>query len=298
MPSKGKDQILDSAIVKVLSLAEGSYKVQSHGSSGFTSSSKLSANIDGKTKHFFIKTGPEGDMFKGEHASLNALHLIVPTICPASLAHGILTDSAGYFLLTEFMDVTVHHGGSGGSDQTLAQKLAKLHSTPAPVPDGYSQPMFGFPVTTFCGSTPQNNEYKSSWAEFYADNRLRGILKLVEANHGNDNELESLLGKIASEVVPKLLGDGHLGGSKGIQPVVVHGDLWSGNQSRGRIGESSAVEEVVFDPSSCYAHSEYEIGIMKMFGGFDGAFFDQYHKLLPKTESQDEYADRVDLYQL
>lgn len=182
--------------------------------------------------------------------------------------------------------------------QTLAQKLAKLHSTPAPVPDGYSQPVFGFPVSTFCGSTPQNNVYKSSWADFYADNRLRSIFKLIKANHGSDNELESSLERIVVEVVPKLLGDGHIGGSKSMRPVVVHGDLWSGNKARGRVGGSSVVEDVVFDPSSCYAHSEYEIGIMRMFGGFDGAFFTQYHKLLPKSEPQTEYEDRVDLYQL
>ncbi|KZV93157.1 Fructosamine kinase, partial [Exidia glandulosa HHB12029] len=75
-----------------------------------------------------------------------------------------------------------------------------------------------------------------------------------------------------------------------ITPVVVHGDLWSGNAS---VGSGQ-----VFDPSACYAHSEYELGIMKMFGGFGGQFMKEYHALVPKTEPVEEYDDRVTLYEL
>lgn len=100
--------------------------------------------------------------------------------------------------------------------------------------------------------------------------------------------------------MPRLLGDGHLkdGATGGpIVPVVVHGDLWSGNHGRGSIG-AERVEEVVYDPSSCYAHSEYELGIMKMFGGFGKGFHDEYHKLKPRDEPIEEFKDRVDLYEL
>lgn len=47
------------------------------------------------------------------------------------------------------------------------------------------------------------------------------------------------------------------------KPVIIHGDLWSGNVSTNK--ETGL--PVVFDPSSCYAHNEYELGICKMFGG-------------------------------
>lgn len=101
-----------------------------------------------------------------------------------------------------------------------------------------------------------------------------------------------------AETVPRLIGDKHLNGGKGVTPVVVHGDLWSGNKGRGRIGGQGAVEDVVFDPSACYAHSEYELGIMRMFGGFGGSFLEEYHQLWSKTEPVDEYGDRVNLYEL
>lgn len=260
-------------------------------------------------------------MFEGEHASLNAIHNAVPSLCPKSFAWGKL-EKGGFFLATEFLEFrggglsrTRAGGGGGsaskGSGMSLAQKLAKLHSTPAPTPEGYEKPQFGFPVTTCCGDTPQKNEYSSSWADFFANSRLLAILDRCEQNNGRDPELRRTVERTVQEVVPRLLGDGHLGGKDGITPVVVHGDLWSGNKSKGvfmRRGgteddndndnnTASATEDVVFDPSATYAHNEYDFGIMNMFGGFPSSFWREYHAVLPKTEPQDEYDDRVALYE-
>ncbi len=184
------------------------------------------------------------------------------------------------------------------SSLSLAQKLAKLHSSPAPVPQGLLRPAFGFPVMTCVGHTPQNNSWSRSWPKFFAENRLRPVCKLVEKNHGVDAQLTSLLNRIVQEVVPRLLGNGHLGGRKGVQPALVHGDLWSGNKARGRVGTKGGIEEVTFDAGSCYAHSEYDLGIMRMFGGFSAGFFNEYHRLIPKTEPKNEYDDRLALYEL
>ena len=105
---------------------------------------------DGTEKHFFMKTGKGKDaqvMFAGEHASLNAIHT-VPSLCPASFAHGHLEDAAGgAFLVTDFLDMSPKSFGSEkGSGMSLAAKLAKLHTTPAPTPEGFPKPVFGFPV--------------------------------------------------------------------------------------------------------------------------------------------------------
>ena len=80
-------------------------------------------------------------------------------------------------------------------------------------------------------------------------------------------------------------------------PVVVHGDLWSGNWGKGRIGEG-VEEDVVFDGSACYAHSEYEFGIMSMFGGVGEDFEREYQRLVPRSEPVEEFDDRVRLYEL
>lgn len=249
-------------------------------------------------------------MFEGEHASLNAIHGAVPSLCPESFAWGKL-DAGGYFLATEFLDLagSSRRGGGAGSGLSLAQKLAKLHSTPAPVPEGYDTPQFGFPVTTCCGDTPQSNTFTPSWADFFAQQRLLAILERGERNNGSDPELRRVVQKTIDEVVPRLLADDHLGRKDGIAPVVVHGDLWSGNKGRGMfVGRSKdntnadedvepGLEDVTFDPSACYAHSEYDLGIMNMFGGFSSSFFKEYHAVLPKTEPESEYEDRVALYE-
>lgn len=76
------------------------------------------------------------------------------------------------------------------------------------------------------------------------------IIASSEANNGPDTELRQWVERTVNVVVPRLLG-----GFKDIKPVVVHGDLWSGNASRGtfgEMGEDGDVEELVFDPSVCY----------------------------------------------
>ncbi|KAF2502940.1 Ketosamine-3-kinase [Lophium mytilinum] len=298
---------LDPAVVKLLSLDPEHTTVSSAGGGGCSSAftSKITEKgSDGKERCFFMKTGSGKEariMFEGEHASLNAIHTAVPTLCPKSFGWGSFTSSSGTsFLVTDFLTLTSRRS-STSSAASLASKLAKLHTTPAPIPDGYDKPQFGFPCTTCCGDTPQDNSFKSSWAEFYAENRLRFILRRAEAANGKDGELHDLVEKTASKVVPRLLADDHLNGGKGVVPVVVHGDLWSGNAGVGVFGTDAGKgepEEVVYDSSACYAHSEFELGIMKMFGGFGAGFLKEYHQLVPKAEPVGEYEDRVALYEL
>ncbi|KAF4548578.1 Hypothetical protein D9617_27g045460 [Elsinoe fawcettii] len=298
---------LDPAVVKLLNLDPEQANVSGHGGVGMSSAStsKIETKTGhGTTKFYFMKTGSGTDaeiMFEGEHASLNAISSVVPTLCPRSYGHGAFASSPGkHYLVTDFMDLSSRRAGNTARGLSLAEKLGRLHTTPAPVPEGYDKPQFGFPSTTCCGDTPQDNTYRSSWAKFYTENRLRFILNRADRTNGTDKQLTSLVHRTCDEVVPRLIGDDHLNNGKGIMPVVVHGDLWSGNAGRGHLPSmpDDSVEEVVFDSSACYAHSEFELGIMKMFGGFGGTFLKDYHKLCPKTEPVEEYEDRVALYEL
>ncbi|KAF2397423.1 Ketosamine-3-kinase [Trichodelitschia bisporula] len=296
---------LDPAVIELLSLDPEQTTVSSAGGGGCSSAStaKITAKLpDGTEKQFFMKTSSGGDaevMFRGEHASLRAIHDAVPSLCPQSFGYGpFASDPNTFFLVTDFLNLGNRRSANlSQTTPSLAAKLAKLHTTPAPIPEGFNRPVFGFPVSTCCGDTPQENGFHDSWAQFYADNRLRFILRRAESANGKDLEVHDLVETMASQVAPRLLGDGHLNNGRGITPVVVHGDIWSGNAGRGSIGQGP-VQDVVYDPSACYAHSEYELGIMKMFGGFGGSFLTEYHKLCPKTEPVDEYDDRVALYEL
>jgi len=52
---------------------------------------------------------------------------------------------------------------------------------------------------------------------------------------------------------------------------------------------------VIFDPASFYGHSEFDLAIAAMFGGFSNAFYNAYHQLIPKAPGFDK---RHQLYQL
>lgn len=300
MPSQ-----IDAAILRALQsqseIDTSNAKISTHGGSGFASTYRITT----PQTSIFVKTSSSkgaATMFEGEHTSLNAIHQAVPSLAPKSFAWGEL-DQGGYFLATEFLDMSgggIRSSSAGGSGMSLAEKLAKLHT--APVPEAMQGKGYGFPISTCCGDTIQDNSWKSSWATFFAENRLMHILKCAEKNNGVDTGLRKVVEETCEKVVTRLLGDGHLGGKDGITPVVVHGDLWSGNKGRasfsGRFEDGKApVEDIVFDPSAACAHSEFDLGIMNMFGGFSSSFFKEYHKHCPRTEPADEYHDRVQLYE-
>ncbi|CUS15390.1 unnamed protein product [Tuber aestivum] len=283
------------ALLAALSLSPSTSTVKSHGGSGFASTFKIETDIgDGRKKILFVKLGTGKDaeiMFRGEYESLNAIQEAVPTLCPRAFSHGPLGEgSERFYLATDFLDL-LPSGPSRG--ESLASKIARLHS--APVPEKYSG-KFGFPTPTCCGSTVQDNTWEDTWADFFGKRRLMVILEESERKNGPDSELRRYVERTVETVVPRLLGN-----LKDIKPSLVHGDLWSGNASRGIIREmqdDGAIEEVIYDPSACYAHNEYEMGIMKMFGGFGTGFFNEYHKIVPKSEPVEEYGDRLKLYQL
>lgn len=74
-----------------------------------------------------------------------------------------------------------------------------------------------------------------------------------------------------------------------VVPALLHGDLWGGNVAECTEGP------VIFDPASFYGHSEYELGIAGMFGGFNSSFYSAYHAKIPQAIGFDK---RNQLYQL
>lgn len=98
---------------------------------------------------------------------------------------------------------------------------------------GIERPVFGFSTTTYHGPIPQENSWQRSWADFFAEKKLRHIARYLASKSVADADciLVAMIDRIANTVASKLLADGHLGGSQGNKPSLVHGDLWSGNKS-------------------------------------------------------------------
>ena len=142
---------------------------------------------------------------------------------------------------------------------------------------------FGFHVTTCCGYIPLNNQWHEDWWAFFARNRLESILNRLEEEHA-DRETRELWSHLQLKI-PQFFNDLQ----DPIVPALLHGDLWSGNVAQVIDGP------VVFDPASFYGHSEFELSISSLFGGFNRDFYEAYYKKIKKTRDSDK---RNELYQL
>lgn len=222
-----------------------------------SSFSKTGSLTSGHDKYFLKIGGCE--MITGEAESYRHIHDAVPGFCPIVIAEGQTRD--GYFLVTSYLNF---------SRGDLVNSLVRLHAKSND--DG----QFGFPVKTCCADTVQDNTWNYSWKDFFIEQRLKPISKL--ATNQDDQELQQLVAEACESAIPHLL-------TLNIVPSLIHGDLWSGNERGGQ----------VFDSCALYAHSEFELSIMSMFGGFSQVI-SEYHKLKPKDEPASEYEDRQALY--
>ena len=94
------------------------------------------------------------------------------------------------------------------------------------------------------------------------------------------------VGKILSSL-PSLLTEDSIG----ITPSLLHGDLWIGNTGLTRSGEVAA-----FDPAPCFGHHEFDLALMRMYGGYTDAFWDAYHALIPRSKNFQVRAKVYGLY--
>lgn len=127
---------VDAALVSILDLDSKESSISGSGgiSMSAASTSKITTKLpDGSTLQYFVKTGrgrAAEAMFRGEHASLEAINNVVPTLCPKSFGYGELKDGKNqYFLVTDFLDMSDHSSDRGSSSRpgmSLAQKLAKV----------------------------------------------------------------------------------------------------------------------------------------------------------------------------
>jgi protein-ribulosamine 3-kinase len=222
---------------------------------------------------FFLKWNGScsPDMFLREAEGLRELkkasagHLVVPEVFAAKR----VDDTPG-FLVLEYLKPA---RSRESQDELLGYGLAVIHQ--------YKGECFGFYADNYCGLTPQNNAFKTSWPEFFRDNRLRYLLQLIRKNRPlQPNEMqvyERLLERI-QELLPA-----------DSSPVLIHGDLWSGNFMNTVHGPA------LIDPASYYADREMEMGIMTMFGGFSPRFYMAYNEVNPLPA---DWQERNRLYQL
>lgn len=209
-------------------------------------------------------------MFLREAESLEELRkaldgmLIVPKVFCAKMV-----DQTPGFLIQEYLPP----GFSGDNDERLGRGLATVHQ--------YGNSSFGFYHDNYCGATKQKNTWTDSWVTFYTENRLGFLLRLIQDERPLPVSEMKIYDKLLSRF-PELIPDTST-------PVLIHGDLWSGNYMNTEHGPA------LIDPAAYYADREMEFAIITMFGGFSSRFFAAYNEMHPL---EPHWHDRNELYQL
>ena len=161
-----------------------------------------------------------------------------------------------------------------GSDETLGRELANLHAAGAGC--------FGREDRRTTGSRGLPNEPCESWAEFFATQRLLPLARIAR-----DERAMSMAAVDGLELIAVRLSD--LGGTPE-PPARLHGDLWAGNRMVDRSGRSWMI-----DPAAHGGHREFDLAMMRLFGGFGAGCFVAYDEVSPLA---DGWQDRVQLHQL
>jgi fructosamine-3-kinase len=228
-------------------------------------------------RRLFVKTNRIAALpwFDAEADGLQALAAVAPPelTVPEPLFCGSSADQA--VLVLPWLDL----GGSAVAEswQQLGRSLAQLHRRSLDV--GAGQGRFGWGRDNVIGSNPQPNGWSSDWAAFFVEQRLGHQLRLAAGTGLRFDGSERLLRGAEAWLR-----------THAPQPVLVHGDLWSGNAAL-LVGGGATV----FDPAVYRADREVDLAMARLFGGFPQAFFDGYAQAWPLP---DDHRQRVELYNL
>lgn len=160
------------------------------------------------------------------------------------------------------------------TESELGRGLAALHRSGAP--------SFGREDRRTTGSRGLPNEPCETWVEFYASQRLIPLARLARDGGALDASAVRQIDRVA-ERLDELGGDPE-------PPARLHGDLWAGNRLVGVGGESWLI-----DPAAHGGHREFDLAMMRLFGGFGPECFGAYEDTHPLSEGWEQ---RVPLHQL
>lgn len=160
--------------------------------------------------------------------------------------------------------------------QRFAEGLAALHHVASPTGK------YGLEHDNFLGSQPQPNGWLDTWPDFYRTRRLLPQWGKARGRGLIPAHRERLLSQVAEQLDTLLDYDA--------RPVLIHGDLWSGN-----FLSTTNDQPVLIDPAVHYADREVELAFVELFGRFPRGFVRAYDSAYPLNGG---YARRRALHQL
>jgi len=177
------------------------------------------------------------------------------------------------FLALEWIDER-RGGGDAGTEEAFGAALARLHRAGAPA--------FGREDRRATTSRRLPNDPCATWVEFYATRRLLPLARLARDAEALDaaviGRVESLAARLDALAGPPET------------PARLHGDLWAGNRLIDAAGTSWLI-----DPAAFGGDREFDLAMIRLFGGFGAECFASYQQAWPLAEGWER---RVPLYQL
>lgn len=177
-------------------------------------------------------------------------------------------------LVLEWIDEERAGRSDEATEAAFGVALAELHRSGAPC--------FGRTDRRTTGSRGLPNEPCATWAEFYGSQRLVPLARLARDGGALDagvvDRLERLAGRLDRLGVPEE------------PPARLHGDLWAGNRLVDQRGRNWLI-----DPAAHGGHREFDLAMMRLFGGFGHQSFEAYDEVFPLA---DGWAGRVALHQI
>ena len=229
----------------------------------------LAFRLDTNRGQYFVKlnTPEKIDLFRTERDGLLELAKCDSLVIPDPVSLGTSADAA--YLCMSYLELAEER-----DDARLGRAIAELHSSPA-------GQRFGWADNNFIGSTVQHNEWTESWPEFFWNRRLEPqLLTILEAGSSFP---ESALEPLKTAVLAILGGGDYVAST-------VHGDLWHGNA-----GVTKAGNPCAYDPAIYLGHSETDLAMARLFGGFGEEFYAAYESVRPSAPGEEE---RILIYQL
>ena len=228
---------------------------------------------DGSVIFMKANTRARFGIFEGESEGLAFIRETGMVRSPEVLALG--TDGSISFLLLEYLR---SGSRSRAASEELGHGLANMHLYPTGtfVKGG----RYGALHDHLLGSGIQDNTPMDSWPQFFAEKRLRPQFEKAGSwfDAGTMRDIDRFL----------LRMDRYLPEPE--RPSLLHGDLWSGNYM---IDEES--HPWLIDPAAYVGHSEADLALTELFGGFDSSFYGAYESVMGLDPG---YEDRRDLYNL
>lgn len=194
------------------------------------------------------------DMFLKEAAGLSCLRKSKGVQIPEVIKTGIAGDNQ--YLLMEWVEK-----GKPAKNfwENFGFQLAWMHQQP--------QAYFGWTTDNYIGRLKQNNKQHSAWDEFYTECRIMPLVEIL-FNKGLFSRSDINAAGHFCNQLDSLFPVEH--------PALLHGDLWSGNYS-----VTAAGQPTIFDPAVYYGHREMDLGMTRLFGGFDPLFYTAYNEAYP-----------------